>query len=70
MLSRRQFLQAAGIAVAAAHLPHFSLHTAPNFETLYGRALVAAPVFAAPDLNSPQPKRLERQRNTDTGNAR
>ena len=49
MLSRRQFLQAAGIAVAAAHLPRFTLSAAPSFETLYGRALAAAPLFAAPD---------------------
>lgn len=54
MLSRRQFLQAAGIAVAAAHLPRlsFSASAAPSFETLYGRALQAAPVYATAQTNS------------------
>jgi len=54
MLSRRQFLQAAGIAAAAVHLPRLSFNAsaAPGFETLYGRALQAAPVYAAANTNS------------------
>lgn len=50
MLSRRRFLQLAGItavsaAVSAAGLP---LAAAPAFEPVYGRALDTLPVFAAP----------------------
>jgi hypothetical protein len=51
MLSRRQFLHAAGIAIAAAHLPRLTyVHasTPQQFQPLYGRALVTVPVFAAP----------------------
>ncbi len=51
MLSRRQFLQAAGITLAAAPLTRFGFAAAaPSFEPLYGRALATAPIYAAPDL--------------------
>lgn len=58
MLSRRQFLQAAGIALSAAHLPRLNLtsaNAAPahSFEALYGRALATVPVYAAPQANAP-----------------
>lgn len=53
MLSRRQFLQAAGIAVAAAHIPRFAIAApAPNFDAVYGRALATTPVYAAPSANA------------------
>ena len=49
MLSRRQFLQAAGIALAAAHLPRLaSASPALHFQPLYGRALGTVPVYVAP----------------------
>ncbi len=55
MLSRRQFLQAAGITLAAVPLTQleFPVAAAPNFEPLYGRALATAPIYAAPDLAAP-----------------
>ncbi len=54
MLSRRQFLQAAGITLAAAPLTRIGLATAaPSFEPLYGRALATAPIYTAPDLTAP-----------------
>ncbi|MFN8451595.1 MAG: twin-arginine translocation signal domain-containing protein [Anaerolineae bacterium] len=46
MLSRRQFLQAAGIAVAAQALPRLPSAT-PTFEPLYGRSLETLPIYAA-----------------------
>lgn len=57
MLSRRQFLQAAGIALTAAHLPRLNLtsaNAAPalQFEALYGRALATVPVYAAPQADA------------------
>ncbi|MCZ2095064.1 MAG: twin-arginine translocation signal domain-containing protein [Anaerolineae bacterium] len=60
MLSRRQFLQAAGIAVVAHALPRLP---APSFEppygqTLFGRALETLPVHAAPDAAAPLVTRL------------
>jgi hypothetical protein len=60
MLSRRQFLQAAGIAVAAAHLPRLEpLPTAaPSFDAVYGRALVTTPIYAAPNTAAPLIKQL------------
>jgi hypothetical protein len=51
MLSRRHFLQATGIALAAAHLPRAS-HAAPTFDPLYGRALSAVPVYPTPQSGS------------------
>ncbi|MCC6803017.1 MAG: L,D-transpeptidase [Anaerolineae bacterium] len=62
MLSRRQFLQAAGIAVAAHALPRLPL-PASSFEPLYGqtlfvRALETLPVYAAPDAAAPLVTRL------------
>lgn len=53
-LSRRQFLKAAGIAVAAVHMPHLppKASAAQGFETLYGRALQAAPVYTTAQTNS------------------
>lgn len=57
MLSRRQFLQAAGIAVAAHALPRLPA-SAPTFEPLYGRALETLPVYAAPDSAAPLVTRL------------
>lgn len=58
MLSRRQFLQAAGIALSAAHLPRLNLtsaNAAPahSFEPLYGRALATVPVYATPQADAP-----------------
>ena len=54
MLSRRQFLQAAGITLAAAPLARFGFApAAPSFAPVYGRALTAAPIYAAPDLAAP-----------------
>jgi hypothetical protein len=60
MLSRRQFLQAAGIAVAAAHLPRLDFPTpaAPSFDAVYGRALGTTPVYAAPTTAAPLIDRL------------
>jgi hypothetical protein len=60
MLSRRQFLQATGIAVAAAHLPSAgsTTPTAPSFEAVYGRALISTPVYAAPSTAAPLIKQL------------
>lgn len=56
MLSRRQFLQAAKIALAAAHLPPLYLtravSTVHSFEPLYGRALSTVPVYAAPQTSA------------------
>ncbi len=52
MLSRRHFLQAAGIALAVAHLPRLT-QAAPRFEPLYGRALATIPVYAAPQTTAP-----------------
>lgn len=62
MLSRRQFLQAAGIAVAAHALPRLPA-PAPTFDpvygqTLFGRALETLPVYAAPDTAAPLVARL------------
>ncbi len=48
MLSRRNFLRLAGIAVATAYLPSRLTNAAPNFEPTYGRALTAAPIYSAP----------------------
>lgn len=52
-LSRRQFLRAAGIAVAAVHMPRLPLNASatPGFATLYGRALQAAPLYATAQTN-------------------
>lgn len=60
MFSRRQFLQAAGIAVAAAQLRQLDFLTpaAPRFDAVYGRALVTTPVHAAPNTDAPLIKRL------------
>lgn len=49
LLSRRNFLRLAGIAVAAAYLPARLNEAVPSFEPTYGRALTAAPIYAAPD---------------------
>ena len=67
MLSRRQFLQAAGITLAAAPLTQLEFPVAaPNFEPLYGRALATAPIYAAPDLAAPiTVAALERQHRAD-----
>ncbi|MBI1259108.1 MAG: hypothetical protein GC204_16690 [Chloroflexi bacterium] len=54
MLSRRHFLQLAGIAVTAQALPNLATSpVAPAFETSYGRALATTPVYAAPSLDAP-----------------
>ncbi len=54
MLSRRQFLQAASITLAAAPLAQFGFTSAaPSSTPVYGRALAAAPIYAAPDLAAP-----------------
>jgi len=49
-LSRRQFLQLAGITLAASQLPDLSRWA--NIANTYGRALLAAPVYARPDATS------------------
>ncbi len=56
-ISRRQFLQIAGITAAAAHLPHLTF-AAPSFDAVYGRALDAVPVYAAPSIDAPLQTRL------------
>jgi hypothetical protein len=56
MLSRRHFLQLAGIAVAARYLPNLTAPdsaSAPSFDAVYGRALGSTPVYAAPSLDAP-----------------
>ncbi len=63
MFSRRQFLQAAGITIAAsaqaAYLPRLALTVVtPNFDAIYGRAFVTAPIYAAPDFAAPISTRL------------
>lgn len=58
MLSRRQFLQAAGIVVVASRLPAIAASPVPRLETLYGRALTTAPIHAAPDSSAPILTRL------------
>ena len=57
MFSRRRFLQLAGIAVAAASVPHLT-SAAPVFEPVYGRALAATPVYSAPSVSAPLVARL------------
>lgn len=52
MLSRRQFLQAAGITVAAAYLPRFA-PIAPRFDAVFGRALSSVSVHAIPSSDAP-----------------
>lgn len=63
MLSRRQFLQAAGIALTAAQLSRLNLTSASatpaqQFEPLYGRALATVPVYATPQANAALHSRL------------
>jgi hypothetical protein len=57
MLSRRRFLQLAGITVAAAHLPRFAA-AAPHFDPIYGRALRTVPIYAAPYTDAPIIKQM------------
>jgi len=64
MLSRRRFLQLAGITLASVSLPNLTTTTlslsiaAPSLETVYGRALRTTRVFAAPNTASPIVTRL------------
>ena len=57
MLSRRRFLQLAGIAVVSAHLPRVPSIT-PRFDAVYGRALGTVPLYAAPHTDAPLVTRL------------
>jgi hypothetical protein len=63
LLSRRHFLQLAGIALAASRLPALtsaapSHAPAPALHASYGRALGSIPVYAAPSLEAPLLQRL------------
>jgi hypothetical protein len=63
LLSRRHFLQLAGIALAASRLPALtsaapSHAPAPPLHATYGRALGSIPVYAAPTLEAPLLQRL------------
>lgn len=63
LLSRRHFLQLAGIAIAASRLPSLASATpshapAPALHTTYGRALATIPVYAAPSVDAPVLQRL------------
>jgi len=67
MLSRRHFLQLAGITLASASLPGWTTTfinpaaqpmIAPTLETVYGRAFATTRVYAAPSIAAPITERL------------